>query len=71
MGSATLGKEHATVNAELCIGCGLCVTECPTGAMSLAKRQEPPHVCSSIKEMGIQVAKEKGKLDAFMKIMMK
>lgn len=71
MRCATLGKEHATVNTELCIGCGLCVTECPTGAMSLAKRQEPPHVCSSIKEMGIQVAKEKGKLDAFMKIMMK
>lgn len=71
MRAVTLSEKHAIVNAQLCIGCGLCITECPSGAMSLLKRETPPQICSSIKEMGMQVAKEKGKLESFLKVMMK
>lgn len=35
----TMKNEVADLNAEKCIGCGLCVTTCPTGALSLVKRQ--------------------------------
>jgi len=30
-----LGREVARVNPALCKGCGLCVVDCPTGAMGM------------------------------------
>jgi electron transport complex protein RnfB len=60
----------AVINVDECIGCGLCVSGCPVDAIELAERQLIPAVPASIKEMGAKVLQEKGRLDAFLKIMM-
>jgi Na+-translocating ferredoxin:NAD+ oxidoreductase subunit B len=55
---------------ERCIGCGLCVTGCPTSAIALKNREAPSHpVCATSKEMGMKVLSEKGRLEEFLKIM--
>ncbi|MBN1498486.1 MAG: 4Fe-4S binding protein [Spirochaetes bacterium] len=61
--------DIAIVNGDECIGCGLCVTGCPAEAIDLAERKTIPPIPASIAEMGIKVAKDKGKFDKFMKIM--
>jgi electron transport complex protein RnfB len=44
MDAITSGDEPAKVAAERCIGCGLCVTTCPSGAVRLRKKEgrKPP-----------------------------
>jgi electron transport complex protein RnfB len=59
----------AVVNVAECIGCGLCVSGCPADAIGLHERASVPAVPSSIAEMGIKVAKDKGRFDDFIKIM--
>jgi len=61
----------AVVNADKCIGCGLCVTACTAEAITLAERATIPQTPKSIQEMGIKAAQEKGRLDGFVKIMQK
>jgi len=47
----------------------LCVTGCPAEAIKLMERKQLPSVPASIKEMAAQVLQEKGRLDAFLKVM--
>jgi Na+-translocating ferredoxin:NAD+ oxidoreductase subunit B len=61
----------AIVNTDECIGCGLCVTACPTDAIALQERKLQPSVPPTFMEMGAKVLQEKGRLDAFLKIMQK
>lgn len=59
----------ASVLASECIGCGLCVTGCPTAAIALVERKQIPSTPATASEMGVKVLQEKGRLDAFLKIM--
>jgi Fe-S-cluster-containing hydrogenase component 2 len=40
MEALSLEDEHAVLHAERCIGCGLCVSTCPSGALTLERK--PP-----------------------------
>lgn len=69
MTAIVVRESVAEVDPERCIGCGLCVTTCSTGAVSLVSREgatEPP---STITEMGLRIANEKGKAEEFTKLM--
>ncbi len=61
--------DIASVKSAECIGCGLCVTACPTEAIELKARKPVPSIPATTTEMGAKVLQEKGRLDAFLKIM--
>jgi len=66
VGAIALQDDIAVVTPAKCIGCGLCVTACPTEALSLIRREPPPEIPATAQEMGMKVLTEKGKLEAFM-----
>jgi electron transport complex protein RnfB len=57
--------EKAQVVQELCYGCGLCSSTCPTEAISLRKREGPPEPYPTGRELLVDIAKNKNKLDSF------
>jgi Fe-S-cluster-containing hydrogenase component 2 len=63
MDAIALGPEDvAQVDLRRCIGCGLCVTTCPTEAIRLelkpdAQRRDPPQTAQ---ETLMQLAQERG-----------
>ncbi|PKN52615.1 MAG: hypothetical protein CVU55_05100 [Deltaproteobacteria bacterium HGW-Deltaproteobacteria-13] len=59
----------AVIHEAECIGCGLCVTGCPAEAIVLKEREPLPPLPATVTEMGAKVLQEKGRLDAFLKIM--
>ncbi|MBS3948660.1 MAG: 4Fe-4S binding protein [Dethiobacter sp.] len=61
--------DVAVINAAECIGCGLCVTGCPAGAITFTERGQAPSTPATVSEMGMKILQEKGRLDAFLKIM--
>jgi Pyruvate/2-oxoacid:ferredoxin oxidoreductase delta subunit len=68
--AVTENDDVVAVDASLCIGCGLCVSVCPTDALTMMKRQNSPTPVNNYQELSMQVLKEKGKLEAFMKLNM-
>jgi Fe-S-cluster-containing hydrogenase component 2 len=40
MQAITEENDKVSLNADRCIGCGLCVSTCPTGALSLVRKPE-------------------------------
>ncbi len=68
--TAIVVKESvAEVDPERCIGCGLCVTTCTTGAVSLFPREEAPEPPRTAAEMGLRIADEKGKTKELIEVM--
>lgn len=62
----TMGEDGPEITAAKCLGCGLCVTGCPLGAMKLTRREGAKTPAKSTKEMGMRVLMEKGKLNQFL-----
>ena len=69
MKTIEMKNDVAVVNAASCIGCGLCVSGCPMDAIVLEERKQLPAIPATVTEMGAKVLQEKGRLDAFLKIM--
>lgn len=69
MQAIEVGEDAAFVLEEKCIGCGLCVSTCSTGAMVLTERKQIPSVPATIQDMAVKVLQEKGRFEAFMKVM--
>jgi electron transport complex protein RnfB len=40
MQALSADDDHVLLNTDRCIGCGLCVTTCPSGALTLARKPE-------------------------------
>lgn len=62
--------DFITIESDKCIGCGLCVSICPTGALKMERRGVVPAVAATNKELMTTVLKEKGKLEAYLKVHM-
>ena len=58
-----IDNERTVINRDRCIGCGLCVSTCPTGSLSMVKKSpdEAPAVFSNEIEMLQAIGKETGK----------
>jgi Fe-S-cluster-containing hydrogenase component 2 len=69
MGAIAILDNTAMLSPEKCIGCGLCVSVCPGEAISLTRREDPPEVPATTRDLGVKVLSEKGRLEDFLKQM--
>jgi len=61
--------DVAVLTPGKCIGCGLCVSGCLVDAIELVGRDQPPAIFDTAQEMGLKMAEEKGKLEAFIRVL--
>jgi electron transport complex protein RnfB len=69
MGAIEIENDAARVTVDRCIGCGVCVSVCPTEAISLREREIRPDIAPTVRDMGMTILKKKGKLERFIEIM--
>jgi Fe-S-cluster-containing hydrogenase component 2 len=62
MNAVKLANDISKVNLKRCIGCGLCVSTCPVGAIHLSNKDnvvEPP---STVEDLYAKIGKIKEKV---------
>ena len=61
-----LEDGKAALDLDRCIGCGLCVTTCPTDSLSLLRKPEAeqPYVPRDLVDVSIKLGQARGKLNA-------
>jgi Fe-S-cluster-containing hydrogenase component 2 len=69
MGAIVISDNTAVLTHEKCIGCGLCVSVCPGESITLTRRDNPPEVPATTRDLGVKVLGEKGRLEDFLKQM--
>ena len=66
MGALTFNEINglAELNADRCIGCGLCVSTCPSGALSLVRKPpaDLPAIPKNTLSTYLQLGRARGKL---------
>ena len=62
MEASTMENKTAGVNLDRCIGCGLCVSRCEFGAITLVAKEKPEQyaVPSHIVDTYMDMARERG-----------
>ena len=69
MDAIEMVDELPVIDQDRCIGCALCVTGCDTGAMEMKRREEMPETPATMPELGIEVLRNRGKLDEFIELL--
>ena len=66
MEALTLEGDTVDLDVDRCIGCGLCVSTCPTGSLSLRRKPDSaqPHVPANSAESTIRLGRARGKMKA-------
>jgi len=64
MDALSIHDKKAVLDLNRCIGCGLCVSTCPTHSLSLVRKpkMKQPYVPKDIVETNIKLGKARGKL---------
>jgi electron transport complex protein RnfB len=64
MEALSMDNKKAVLDLNRCIGCGLCVSTCPTDSLSLVRKPKAkqPYVPKDIMETNVKLGKARGKL---------
>jgi Fe-S-cluster-containing hydrogenase component 2 len=62
MEAITLVDGTILLNLDRCIGCRLCVSTCPSGAMSLGRKVAPPAIPKDTVSTYLQMAQARDRL---------
>jgi formate hydrogenlyase subunit 6/NADH:ubiquinone oxidoreductase subunit I len=66
MEALSIDNKKAVLDLNRCIGCGLCVSTCPTHSLSLVRKPKTkqPYVPKDMMETNMKLGKAQGKLSA-------
>jgi len=64
MDALSINNEKALLNSDRCIGCGLCVSTCSAGSLTLQRKskQEQFYVPFNLRETYIRLGQARGKM---------
>jgi Fe-S-cluster-containing hydrogenase component 2 len=64
MEAISMDNKKAVLDLNRCIGCGLCVSTCPTLSFTLVRKPKTkqPYVPKDIMETNVKLGKARGKL---------